>query len=292
MPFITTNSVSLSGSSEEVRIFYQDIGRGRPVVLIHGWPLNHEMWEYQLSELPKHNIRVIAYDRRGFGHSSRPWEGYDYDTFASDLKALIDALDLNDVTLVGFSMGGGEVARYLAKYNSDGRVTRAALISAVTPFLLKTEDNPRGIPRDRFDVIKEELEEDRPKFLAGFGKQFFGVHTFTHPVSSDFLHHNLMLTLNAAGYATVKAMQAWSTTDFRNDLTKIKIPLLVLHGRADETVPIDISSEETVKQVPHAEYVVYDDAPHGLFYTHKHRFNEDLLTFIGGEHIIEFDYKA
>jgi non-heme chloroperoxidase len=280
MPFITTNSVSLSGSSEEVQLFYQDIGRGRPVVLIHGWPLNHEMWEYQLSELPKHNIRVIAYDRRGFGKSSRPWEGYDYDTFAQDLKLILEELNLTDVTLVGFSMGGGEVARYVSKYNGDGRVTRAALISAVTPYLLKTDDNPTGLPQEMFDSMKEQIEEDRPKFLASFGKMFYGVHLFSKPVSAEFLQRDLMLTLNAAGYATTKAMQAWSTTDFRSDLDAIKIPLLVLHGKADETVPIEASAEETIKRVPHAEYIVYDDAPHGLFYTHKTRFNEEIINFV------------
>ena len=291
MPFVTTNSVSLSGNSEEVQLFYKDVGRGKPVILIHGWPLNHEMWEYQFNELPKSNLRVIGYDRRGFGKSSRPWEGYDYDTFASDLQAIIETLDLTDVTLVGFSMGGGEVARYLAKYNGNGRVTRAALISAVTPFLLKTDDNPRGIPKEQFDAIKDELEDDRAKFLSTFGKTFYGVHTFNQPVSDEFLQQNLSRSLNAALYATVKSMRAWSSTDFRNDLTKIRIPLLVIHGKEDETVPIEISAEETVKQVPHAEYVIYDDAPHGLFYTHKNKFNEDLVTFIGGERIIEFDYK-
>jgi len=280
MPFIKTNSVSLSGSSEEVKLFYQDIGSGRPVVLIHGWPLNHEMWEYQLNELPKHNIRVITYDRRGFGKSSRPWEGYDYDTFAQDLKLILEELDLTNVTLVGFSMGGGEVARYLSKYNTDGRVTKAALVSAVTPYLLKTDDNPTGLPQEMFDTMKEQIEEDRPKFLAGFAKDFYGVHLFNKPVSDEFLQRDLILTLNSAGYATTKAMQAWSTTDFRSDLDTIKIPILVLHGKADGTVPIEASAEETVKHVPHAEYIVYDDAPHGLFYTHKTRFNEEIISFI------------
>ena len=280
MPFITTNSVSLSGSSEEVKLFYQDIGRGRPVVFIHGWPLNHEMWEYQVNELPKHNIRVITYDRRGFGKSSRPWEGYDYDTFAQDLKLILEHLNLTNVTLAGFSMGGGEVARYLAKYNTDGRVTKAALISAVTPYLLKTDDNPTGLPQQMFDEIKQQLEEDRPKFLASFAKTFYGVNLFSHPVSEEFLQHNLMLTLNSAGYSTIKAMQAWSATDFRADLDTIKIPLLVLHGKEDQTVPIDASAEETIKRVPHAEYIVYDDAPHGLFYTHRHRFNDEMINFI------------
>ena len=280
MPFITTNSVSLSGSSEEVKLFYQDIGRGRPVVLIHGWPLNQEMWEYQVNELPKHNIRVITYDRRGFGKSSRPWDGYDYDTFAEDLKLILEKLNLTDITLVGFSMGGGEVARYLSKYNADGRVTKAALISAVTPYLLRTDDNPTGLPQEMFDEIKQQLEEDRPKFLAGFAKSFYGVNLFNHPVSEEFLQRDLMLTLNSASYATIKAMQAWSATDFRADLDKITIPVLVLHGKDDATVPIDASAEETIKRLPHAEYIVYDDAPHGLFYTHKHRFNEEIINFI------------
>lgn len=280
MPFILNNSVSLSGASEEVQIFYQDIGRGKPVVLIHGWPLNLEMWEYQFNELPKHNIRVIAYDRRGFGKSSRPWEGYDYDSFASDLNTLLETLDLYDVTLVGFSMGGGEVARYLSKYNTSGRVTKAALISAVTPYLLKTDDNPTGLPQDMFDTIKTQLEEDRPKFLEGFSKMFYGVHLFSNPVSEAILERDAVLAYQGASYATIKSMQAWSTTDFRADLAKITIPLLVLHGKADETVPIDASAEETVKLVPQAEYIVYDDAPHGLYYTHKNRFNEDIINFV------------
>ncbi|WP_417354978.1 alpha/beta fold hydrolase [Flavobacterium sp.] len=280
MPFIKTNSVSLSGSSEEVNIFYQDTGRGKPVILIHGWPLSHAMWEYQLNELPKHNIRVIAYDRRGFGMSSRPWEGYDYDTFASDLKALIEELELIDVTLVGFSMGGGEVARYLSKFNEDGRVSKAILVSAVTPFLLETNDNPTGMPQDVFENIKVQLEQDRAHFLAHFGKTFFGVNIFNHPVSDEHLQHTLNMAMNSAGYAAIKSMQAWSTTDFRKDLPAIKIPTLVIHGKDDETVPIDISAEETVKYIPQSEYLIYDDAPHGLFYTHMQKFNEDIIRFI------------
>ncbi len=280
MPFITTNSVSLSGTSEEVNIFYQDIGRGRPVVLIHGWPLNYQMWEYQLNELPKHNIRVIAYDRRGFGLSSRPWEGYDYDTFASDIKLLLEELDLTNVTLVGFSMGGGEVARYLSKYNADGRVTKAAFISAVTPYLLKTDDNQTGLPKDQFDTMREQIEDDRPNFLAGFGKMFYGVGVFSKPVSDEILQHDLNLAMQASGYSTIKSMNAWSTTDFRADLANVKVPTLIIHGKEDQTVPIDASSEETAKRIPHAQYIVYDDAPHGLYYTHKHKFNEDIIEFV------------
>lgn len=280
MPFITTNSVSLSGSSEEVNIFYQDIGRGKPVVLIHGWPSNYQMWEYQLNELPKQNIRVITYDRRGFGLSSRPWDGYDYDTLASDLRLLLEELDLTDVTLVGFSMGGGEVARYLSKYNSDGRVTKAVFAASVTPYLLKTDENPTGLPQEMFDTMREQIEDDRPKFMADFNKAFFGVNLFSHPASSEFLQHNECLTLQASGYSTIKAMKSWSTTDFRSDLAAIKVPTLILHGKDDKTVPIEASGDETAKLIPHAKYIVYDDAPHGLFYTHKNKFNEDITAFV------------
>ncbi|OYQ37536.1 alpha/beta hydrolase [Flavobacterium cyanobacteriorum] len=280
MPFITTTSVSLSGSAEEVTIYYQDIGRGKPVILIHGWPLNHQMWEYQLNELPRYNIRVIAYDRRGFGLSSRPWEGYDYDTFAADLRALIVHLNLTGVTLAGFSMGGGEVARYLAKFNDDGRVTRAVLVSSVTPYLLKTDNNPSGLPQGQFDSIREQLEDNRPKFLAQFSKMFYGVNLFSHPVSDEILQHDLMLAMQASGYSTIKAMQAWSATDFRDDLKNINIPVLIIHGKQDQTVPVTASSDLTAKMIPNAAYIVYDDAPHGLYYTHKHKFNEDLIEFI------------
>lgn len=280
MPFILNTNTGLTGIPEEVQIYYQEVGQGSPVVFIHGWPLNLEMWEYQFNELPKHNIRVIAYDRRGFGKSSKPWEPYTYDAFAQDLNALLETLDLYNVTLVGFSMGGGEVARFLSKYNTSGRVTKAAFVSAVTPFLLKTEDNPGGVPQEQFDGIQQQLEDDRAHFLTGFAKQFYGVHLFNNPVSEERLQQDSVLALQAAGYATIKAMQAWSTTDFRDDLTRIKIPTLVIHGKADETVPIDISGEKTAAAIPQAKFVVFDDAPHGLVYTHKEKFNEEIISFI------------
>ena len=281
MPFIT--STSISGDQEEVQLYYQDIGKGKPVVLLHGWPLSHEMWEYQFNELPKHNIRVIAYDRRGFGKSSKPWDGYDYDSLASDLQQVIEKLDLSDVTLVGFSMGGGEVARYLSKYNGDGRVTKAAFISSVTPYLLKTEDKNYGLPQDQFDTMQGQIEDDRPKFLASFGKMFYGVNLLSHPVSDEILQHDMMLALCAGGHSTIKAMQAWSKTDFRDDLRQISVPTLLLHGKDDKTVPIDASTDEAAKLMPHAKYIIYDDAPHGLYYTHKNHFNQDLLEFVNSQ---------
>ncbi|MBC7651645.1 MAG: alpha/beta hydrolase, partial [Deinococcales bacterium] len=170
MPYIT----SIITSQKPVNIFYQDWGSGNPVILIHGWPVSHEMWEYQMNELSKNGVRVIAYDRRGFGKSDKPWNGYDYDTLAADLKALIDELKLDNVTLVGFSMGGGEVARYLSLYGSN-HIAKAVFVSAVVPFLLQTDSNPNGVPKVAFDGMEEKLTTDRPEFLASFGKQFFGV---------------------------------------------------------------------------------------------------------------------
>lgn len=279
MPFIKSTQTD-QANPEKVKIFYQDIGQGKPVVLIHGWPLNYEMWEYQLNELPKHNMRIIAYDRRGFGRSSRPWNGYDYDSLATDLKILIDELDLRDVTLVGFSMGGGEVAQYLSKYNTEGRVTKAVFVSAVTPYLLKTDDNPDGLPKEQFNSMQEQIEDDRPKFLASFGKMFYGVNVISHPVSSELLQHDAVLAMNSSGYATIKTLQAWSLTDFRQDLKNVNVKTLIIHGKDDKTVPIESSSDITAKLIPHAEYIIYDDAPHGLFVTHKEKFNDDIKRFV------------
>ena len=186
MNFIETSPI---GSGKSIKLHYADLGTGKPVIFIHGWPLNHEMWEHQLSELPHHNLRCIAYDRRGFGKSDRPWENYDYDTLADDLKAIIDGLDLNDVTLVGFSMGGGEIARYIGKYGTS-RISKVVFVSAVTPFMLKTDANTEGVDKEVFDEMVENIKKDRPAFLANFGKQFYGVNMLSHPVSQPYLDWN------------------------------------------------------------------------------------------------------
>lgn len=276
MPFIRTNQ----GTSQEVRIFYQDIGEGKPVVLIGGWPSSHQMWESQLDVLPKNNIRCIAYDRRGFGKSDKPWNSYDYDTLASDLDALLKELNLSDVTLVGFSMGGGEVARYLSKYNEEGRVTKAILVSTVLPFLLKTDDNPDGLPKEMFDDMEEKIRKDRPKFLASFAKDFYSVSLLNKTVSDEFLDWHQSLTLASNGNATVKCMQSWSTTDFRQDIARINVPVLIIHGTDDKTVPIEVSSDKTAKLLPQAKYIKYDGAPHGLFFTEKDKLNNDIFWFV------------
>ncbi|WP_317172202.1 alpha/beta hydrolase [Hymenobacter sp. BRD67] len=224
------------GQGKPVELHYCDYGQGDPIVLIHGWPLSAASWEYQLAELPLHGKRVIAYDRRGFGHSSKPWEGYTYDTLADDLKAVLDELNLQNVTLVGFSMGGGEVARYMSRHHG-ARVKNVIFVSAVTPYLLKTEDNPEGVDKSVFDGMMEGLGKDRPDFLNTFGKKFYGVGLVSRPVSQATLDWSQSLALPASPRATTACVKAWSETDFRKDLATIKVPALFIHGSADETVP-------------------------------------------------------
>ncbi len=277
MSFIKTKP---DASGNSVNLYYQDYGSGKPVVFIHGWPLNHEMWEYQLSVLPTNKLRCIAYDRRGFGKSDRPWENYDYDTLADDLKALLDQLDLKEVVLVGFSMGGGEIARYIGKYGTT-RIAKVVLISAVTPFMLKTADNPEGVDKKNFDEMIAKIKEDRPAFLANFAKHFYGVDKVKQAVSQEILDWNQTLCLMSSSKASTECVRSFSETDFRNDLTKIDVPVLIIHGDADQTVPIAISGNKTAKSLPKAKYMVYKNAPHGLFITEKDKLNKDLIDFIG-----------
>jgi non-heme chloroperoxidase len=275
MPFIKAGT-----SDKPVQLHYTDLGTGpQTVVLIHGWPASLEMWEYQLNELPKHGLRVVAYTRRGFGMSDKPWDGYDYDTMAADLKAVLDQLDLHAVTLVGFSMGGGEVARYMARYNG-ARVKKVALVSAVTPYLLQTADNPDGAPKSTFDEMVDGMLKDRPDFLTTFGKQFYGVGLVSHPVSQATLDWMQMLCLQGSPRATEACARAFSETDFRQDLKSLQnVPTLIIHGSKDATVPPEVSGDRTAKMLPNAQYLVYDGAPHGLFVTEKDRLNKDLFVF-------------
>ncbi len=276
MNFIEINN---NGDIAPVKLSYCDYGKGKPVVLIHGWPLSKEMWEYQLEPLVDAGFRVITYDRRGFGKSDKPWDGYDYNTLAADLKALLDRLDLRDATLVGFSMGGGEVARYFSNYGDD-RVTQAVLISSVLPCLAKTPDNENGTSKQKAEEMMAKLNNDRIGFLDEFGKHFFGINMINHPVSAPLLDYYRMLGSLASGRATRECMKSFGLTDFRKDTTKINVPTLIIHGSEDHTVPIDISSNKASQLVPDNQYIVYEGAPHGLFYTHKDRLNADLIEFI------------
>ena len=265
--------------ADGTQIFYNDWGTGKPIVLIHGWPVNADMWEYTAPFLAANGLRVIAYDRRGFGRSSQPWSGYTYDTMADDLAALLDKLDVRGVTLVGFSMGGGEVARYLSRHGA-ARVAKAVLVSSVLPYLLKTDGNPDGVPHAVFDTMYEGLKSDRPNFLASFGKAFFGAGLLNFQVSSELLQWTSNLAMEASPKATYDCVTAFSATDFRGDIASFTIPTMIIHGSSDHTVPFEHSSQRVAKMLPTARLEVYDGAPHGLFFTEKDRLNADLLNFV------------
>lgn len=262
-----------------VKLYVKDYGEGKPVVLIHGWPLSNEMWEYQIDALVQNNFRVITYDRRGFGKSSQPWDGYDYDTLTDDLKSIIDQLDLKEVTLVGFSMGGGEVVRYFSRHGGK-RVSKAVLISSVTPFQLKTDSNPDGVPQEKYDGMAEQIKQDRIGFLDSFGKTFFGVSFISKPISTALLDYYRMLCSFASPRATLACAQSFSTTDFRREMASVNVPTLIIHGDEDKTVPIEITSEIATKLIPDNKFIVYEGAPHGLFYIEKDKLNSDLIQFL------------
>jgi non-heme chloroperoxidase len=273
MPFIAAH--------DGAQLFFKDWGRGRPVVLVHGWPLDADMWEFQQRTLTEAGFRTIAYDRRGFGRSDQTWDGYDYDTLADDLKSVLDALDVQDVALVGFSMGGGEIARYMSRHGG-ARVTRAALVSSVTPYMLKTADNPDGVDPAVFDGMIAGLKKDRPNFMATFAETFFGVGMLSSPVSSDLIEWTGTLAMRGSPKATTACVTAFAATDFRADMAAFRVPTLVIHGDADRTVPIDVSGKATAAAIPGAEFVVYDGAPHAVPFTHAERLNADLITFLKG----------
>lgn len=266
-------------TAPNVKLYVKDYGEGKPVILIHGWPLSNDMWEYQIDALIENNCRVIAYDRRGFGKSSQPWDGYDYDTLADDLKAIIDQLDLKEVALVGFSMGGGEVVRYFSRHGGKG-VSKAVLIASITPFQLQTDSNPKGVPQEKYDGMAKLIKDDRLSFLDNFGKTFFGVSFISKPISTPLLDYYRMLCSFASPRATLKCAVSFSTTDFRSEMAAVNVPTLIIHGDEDKTVPIEITSEVATKLIPDNKFIVYEGAPHGLFYIEKDKLNKDLVTFL------------
>ena len=265
-------------TTDGTSLYAREWGAGPAIVLIHGWPLDADMWEYQAVPLAEQGFRVITYDRRGFGRSSQPWTGYDYDTLADDLKMVMDTLKVEDATVVGFSMGGGEAARYMSRHGGQG-VSKVAFVAAVTPYLLKTADNPEGVDQSVFDGILDGLRQDRQHFLAGFGKLFFGAGLITSPVSAEVLDWTFQLAMRGSPRATIECAKAFATTDFRQDLAAIKVPTLVIHGDADHTVPFASSGERTAKMVQGAQLLVYPGAPHGLQMTEKDRLVRDLAAF-------------
>lgn len=271
--------IEINSSGEKLNISYNEYGKGKPVILIHGWPLSKEMWEYQLGAIVDAGFRVIKYDRRGFGKSDKPWTGYDYDTLAADLKGLIDGLQLKDVTLVGFSMGGGEIARYFGKYGNEN-ISKVVLVSSVAPGMLKSDANPDGVPDEKFKEMMEGLKDDRIGFLEEFGKTFFGITMVNHPVSAPLLQYYLNLESHASAKATQDCMTAFAYTDFTEDIKKINVPTLIIHGDADKTVPIDATGRRAAKMIKGSRLIEYEGAPHGLFYTEREKLNQDLVAFL------------
>ncbi|QDH17481.1 alpha/beta fold hydrolase [Swingsia samuiensis] len=271
MSYITT--------SDGVHLHFKDVGKGRPVVLIHGWPLTGDMWEKQVIALVDAGYRVITYDRRGFGLSGHPIHCYSYDTLTDDLATLINSLDLYDATLVGFSMGGGEVARYLSRYGTK-RIAKAVLLASIVPFLLKTSDNPDGVPESVLDGIKQSIRADRFDFLENFIPSFYGDSSLLRSVSKGVLNWSFSLACMASPMATIDCVDTWGKTDLRPDLQAFTLPTLILHGSADANVPPEFSSKKAAELIPGAIYKEYKGAAHGLFFTHADQVNEDLIEFL------------
>jgi len=268
-------------TSDNTKLFYKDWGTGRPVILLSGWPFSSDSWDDQAMAIAAAGYRTIAYDRRGFGRSSQPWSGYDYDTLADDLAAVIDQTGAKDAVLVGFSMGGGEVARYLSRHFGKS-VSKAVLVSSVVPYMLKTSDNSYGTEQAAFDKMAQGMQEDRAKFFAGFFKDFFGVGVISHPVSNEILEWARGIAMQASLKATLECAHSFASTDFRKDLSAFRLPTLIIHGTDDRTVPIDASARAAARGIEQATLIEYEGAPHGLFATHKERLTLDLLTFIRG----------
>jgi non-heme chloroperoxidase len=267
-------------NNADIDLYYEDRGTGQPIVLIHGWPLSGASWERQSAMLLAAGFRVITYDRRGFGRSSQPSTGYDYDTLARDTYTLLEALDLHDVTLVGFSMGGGEVARYMGKYNDSARIAKVVFMASIVPALRHSASNPEGIDPAVFEGIKQTIEADRFAFLEGFLKHFYNKSLLGGADISDAaIRASFNVAAGSSFLAMLNCVDAW-LEDFRPDLAQITVPTLVIHGDADQILPIDATGKRTAALIPGAQFHIVKDGPHGLNWTHAAEVNKALLTFL------------
>jgi non-heme chloroperoxidase len=276
MSFIETDDIQ---KGENVYINYQDYGQGQPVILIHGWPLSHKMWEYQIQAIVDAGYRCIAYDRRGFGDSDQPWHHYDFSSLALDLHALIEQLELYNCVLVGFSMGGGEVVRYLSMFGAE-RVDKVVLISSIIPLVKQSDDNPDGVPEEKLDEIINSLKTNRVPFLAEFSKLFYNFTGKKGTISEAQLKYDLTVASLASPRATLETAKAWAHTDFRDELRNVRVPTLLIHGDADQIVPIKTSSEQAAEGIRNSKLVTIKDGPHGIFITHKDQVNSALINFL------------
>ena len=271
-------------NSDDIEIYYEDLGTGQPVVLIHGFPLNGHSWEKQTAMLLDKGFRVIAYDRRGFGDSSQPSCGYDYDTFAEDLDKLMTKLDLRDAVLIGFSMGTGEVTRYLSTFGSE-RVSKAILIGVIPPFLLKTDDNPEGVDQSVFDGIKEAIVADRPSYFTTFLENFYNVDKLgggilsTARITDEAVQVSWNIAVKASAVGTLKCVDTW-LTDFREDLPKINVPTLIIHGDDDRILPFESTAKRLPELIKNSRLVVIEGGPHAIIWTHADEVNPEILKFL------------
>jgi len=263
------------------QLYVKDWGpkTGRPVIMMHGWPLTSDTWDDFAVVAADAGFRAISYDRRGFGRSEQPWDGYEYDTLADDLADVIEATGAKDAALFGFSMGGGEVARYMSRHGGKG-VSKAALIASVVPYMSQTSDNPNGVPQSVFDEMTAGMKEDRANFFQGFLKSFYGVGVFTGSVSEAVLDWSFQQTMMAGLWPTLACAKAFSSTDFRPDLPSFKVPTLIIHGTGDQTVPIETSGRAAAAAIPGATLIEYEGAPHGLFASNKQQLTDDLMAFL------------
>lgn len=276
MPYITVGEEN----STAIELYYEDHGTGQPVVLIHGFPLDGHSWEKQSAALLQAGYRVVTYDRRGFGRSSQPAVGYDYDTFAADLNVLMEKLDLTDAVLVGFSMGTGEVARYVSRHGS-ARVAKVAFLASLEPFLLKTDDNPTGAaPREFFEGVAEQVRKDRYAYYTAFYADFYNLdENLGTRISEEAVRNSWAVATSGGWYAAAAAPLTWFT-DFRADIPTIDVPALILHGTGDRILPIDATGRPFHRALPDADYVEIEGAPHGLLWTHADEVNRALLAFL------------
>jgi pimeloyl-ACP methyl ester carboxylesterase len=281
MPFIRNKN-----GKETVDIHYKDYGKGQPVILIHGWPLSHRAWEPQVEEIVNAGYRCIAYDRRGFGISSAPWNSYDYSALASDLRELITQLDLQDCVIVGFSMGGGEVVRYFTDYGND-RISKAVLISSIIPLVKQKADNPNGVPAEAIQNIMDAVKNDRPKFLKGFTNDFYNYEDNKDTVSEEKMHYDWTIAAYASPRATTKCAESWAETDFRSELKNVSVPTLIVHGNADNIVPIETAGDQAAEGIENNHYEVIEGGPHGLNVTHRKKVNDILVSFLKGDLVAE-----
>jgi non-heme chloroperoxidase len=275
MPYVPVGKEN----SGAIQLYYEDHGSGQPVVLIHGYPSDSSAWEKQIAALLDAGKRVITYDRRGFGKSSKPTTGHDYDTYAADLSGLVGTLDLQDAVLVGFSMGTGEVARYMNQYGSH-RVAKAVFLSPILPYMLKTDETPAGVPQEDVDGMLDAIRADRYAFFTSFlGNQYRVDENLGSRVSEEALRANWQMAANMSAHASVWAPAAWFT-DFRADVANIDVPTMIMHGTADRNVPIDLTSRQLAKMLPSATYIEIEGAPHAMFWTHAEEINKALLDFL------------